>query len=57
MLIYLGDIYYTSGIPSTPTPTNIGYIASYCKEKFGDKVNIKLFKNPHKLIEQIENTS
>ncbi len=56
MLIYLGDIYHTSGIPSTPTPTNIGYIASYCKEKFGDKVKIKLFKNPHKLIEQIEKT-
>jgi radical SAM superfamily enzyme YgiQ (UPF0313 family) len=54
MLIYLGDVYHTSGKPSTPTPTNIGFIASYCKEKFGDKVDIKLFKNPHKLIKEIE---
>ena len=55
MLIYLGDVYHTSGEPSTPTPTNIGFIASYCKEKFGDQVKIKLFKNPHKLIKEIEN--
>ena len=54
MIIYLGDIYHARGTPATPTPTNIGYIASYCYKKFGDKVKIKLFKNPQKLLDEID---
>ncbi len=54
MLIYLGDIYHAKGTPATPTPTNIGYIAAYCLEKFGKKVKIKLFKNPQKLLDSID---
>ncbi|AFS83779.1 B12-binding domain-containing radical SAM protein [Candidatus Nitrosopumilus sediminis] len=43
--IYLGDLTYdTVGLSTEVFPLNIGYIASYCKKLFGDKVEISLFK-------------
>ena len=43
--IYLGDLTYdTVAISTEAAPLNVGFIASYCLEKFGDKVEITLFK-------------
>ena len=48
--IYLGDLTYdTVGLSTEVFPLNIGYIASYCKKIFGDKVKISLFKYIDKL--------
>ena len=38
-------------------PLNIGLIATYLKEKFGNNVEIKLFKSPEKLIEELQKSS
>ena len=54
--IYLGDLTYdTVGLSTEVFPLNIGYIASYCKQTFGDKVEISLFKYIEKLETAIEN--
>jgi radical SAM superfamily enzyme YgiQ (UPF0313 family) len=54
--IYLGDLTYdTVGLSTEVFPLNIGYIASYCKQNFGDKVEISLFKYIEKLETAIEN--
>jgi len=43
--IYLGDLTYsTVTISAESVPLNIGYVASYCKNQFGDKIEISLFK-------------
>ena len=43
--IFLGDLTYDTIVLSTDSmPTNIGYIAAYSKKKFGNDVNITLFK-------------
>ena len=43
--IYLGDLTYTTiSLATDAFPLNIGYIASYCKAKFGEDVEIQLFK-------------
>ena len=43
--IFLGDLTYdTVAISTEAMPLNVGYIASYCKKKFGDRVEISLFK-------------
>lgn len=53
--IYLGDLTYdTVSITSDVFPLNIGYIAAYCKKKFGDLVDIKLFKFINKLEHAIQ---
>jgi radical SAM superfamily enzyme YgiQ (UPF0313 family) len=31
-------------------PLNIGYVAQYCLQRFGDDVEVKLFKDPEKLL-------
>ena len=49
--IYLGDLTYETTTLSTEVmPLNIGFVASYCKKRFGDKVDITLFK----YIEELE---
>ncbi len=51
MKIFLGDLTYTTvTIATEALPINIGYIASYCIKRFGNKVDIKLFK----YIEELE---
>lgn len=43
--IYLGDLTYDTVSLSTEVfPLNIGYVASYCKSRFGSAVDITLFK-------------
>ena len=52
--IYLGDLTYdTVGLSTEVFPLNIGYIASYCKKIFGDKIEISLFKYIDKLEKAI----
>ena len=43
--IYLADLTYDTVVLQTAVfPLNVGYIASYCKKRFGAKVDITLFK-------------
>lgn len=43
--IYLGDLTYDTVFVSTDAfPLNVGYVASYCKKRFGPAVDITLFK-------------
>ena len=44
--IYLADLVYNTIKTDYVVPLNIGYVASFLKEKFGQEVNIKLFKYP-----------
>lgn len=54
--IYLADLTYnTVGLSTEVFPLNIGYIASYCKQNFGEQVEISLFKYIEKLESAIEN--
>ena len=55
--IYLGDLTYdTVGISNPVFPLNIGFITSYCKSRFGNKIDIKLFKYIDKLEEAIHDS-
>ncbi len=50
--IYLGDLTHDTIIVSTEAfPLNVGYIAAYCKKRFGDSVDITIFK----YIKDLEN--
>ena len=50
--IFLCDLTYDTTTLSTEAfPLNVGYIASYTKQLFGDDVEISLFK----YIEKLEN--
>ncbi|MEK9177726.1 MAG: cobalamin-dependent protein, partial [Patescibacteria group bacterium] len=44
--IYLADLVYNTIKTNYVVPLNIGYVAAFLKEKFGQEVNIKLFKYP-----------
>ncbi len=44
--IYLADLVYNTIKTNYVVPLNIGYVAAFLKEKFGEDVNIKLFKYP-----------
>jgi len=44
--IYLADLTYNTIKTNYVVPLNIGYVAAFLKEKFGQEVNIKLFKYP-----------
>ena len=52
MLIYLADLAHTYSTKneSLMIPLNIGYLKAYAMEQHKDKIEIKLFKDPHKLI-------
>lgn len=52
--IFLGDLTYdTISLSTESFPLNIGFIASYCKSKFGSDVEIKLFKYIDKLQDSL----
>ena len=51
--IFLGDLTYnTIGMSTEVFPLNVGYIAAYCKKRFGSKVDITIFK----YIDELENS-
>ncbi|MCA9400905.1 MAG: radical SAM protein, partial [Candidatus Omnitrophica bacterium] len=53
--IYLGDLgHYTIKLTNNHTPLGIGFIAAYCKKHLKDAVDIKLYKDPAKLADDIE---
>jgi len=50
--IFLCDLTHVSQIVANEIfPLNIGYIGAYAQKQFGDQVEVKLFKYPHKLTE------
>lgn len=54
--IYLGDLTYdTVAVSTEAMPLNVGFIASYCKSRFGSDVEIKIFKYINKLDDAIHN--
>jgi len=55
LTIYLGDLTYdTVTISNEVFPLNVAYVASYCIKKFGNAVNIELFKYPQDLERAIK---
>jgi len=52
MLIYLADLAhtYTTKNESLMVPLNIGYLKAYAMEQHKGEINIKLFKDPSKLL-------
>ena len=53
--IFLGDITHdTIFLVSDTIPINIGFIASYIKKTYGNKVDITLFKYPEDIINEIK---
>ena len=56
--IYLADLTYaTVGLATDSLPLNIGFVAAYCKQQFGEKVDIKLFKYPQDLEKAIKDSA
>jgi radical SAM superfamily enzyme YgiQ (UPF0313 family) len=54
--IILCDLTYDTIILVSDTmPVNIGFVGSYVKKKFGDEINLSLFKYPKSVIEEIKN--
>jgi radical SAM superfamily enzyme YgiQ (UPF0313 family) len=51
--LVLGDLGYTNKYTREYmyVPLNIGYVAQYCLQHFGDDIEVKLFKDPDKLLE------
>ena len=55
--IFLGDLTYdTISLSTESFPLNIGYIASYCIEKFGSSIDITLFKHINELDKAIHDS-
>jgi len=54
--IFLGDLSYINKENKFNlfVPLNIGYVSSYAKKLFGEQVEITLFKDPNKLLHEIE---
>ena len=53
--IFLADLTHTGTRVATESfPLNVGYLASYLKMKFGEQVDIRLFKYPDKLHEALK---
>ena len=53
MLIYLGDLaYFHKWDNIQPIPLNVGYIASYLKDKYPE-ISIEIFKEPKKIMDRI----
>ena len=52
--IYLADLTYaTISLATDSFPLNISFVTAYCKKKFGNNVDIKLFKYPNDLEKAI----
>ncbi len=56
LTIYLADLVHNQLMDgSYMFPLNIGFISAYCKQEFGDQVDIRLFKFPGDLIDALKN--
>ena len=56
--IYLADLTYnTVSLATDSLPLNIGFVAAYCKQQFGEKVDIKLFKYSQDLEKAIKDSA
>jgi len=56
--VFLADLTHTYKSISNPfMPYAVGLVASYAKKKFGNSVEIKIFKYPEKLYEALEKES
>ena len=54
--VYLCDLTYDTIILVSDTiPLNVGFIGSYMKKIFGEKINLSLFKYPNDAIHAIKN--
>ena len=53
LIIYLADLDHFRPGNCFNVPLGIGSIASYCKNIYGDEVDISLFKDPNELIAEI----
>lgn len=53
LIVYLADLDYFCPGNRVAVPLGIGSIASYCKNIYGDDIDIYLFKNPDELIAEI----
>src|SRR3990167_8749718 len=52
--IYLADLTYTQqGLQSEIMPNAIGCVGSYAKKRLGDRISIRIFKRPEKLVAAI----
>ncbi|MFH1325860.1 MAG: radical SAM protein [Candidatus Falkowbacteria bacterium] len=56
LLIYLADVDHFLEGNRISIPLGIGSIKSYCKEIYGDNVDILLFKHPEKLMRAIKDS-
>ena len=54
ILIYLADLTHDYLPGNYVTPLNIGLVTAYTKENFKDLVEIKLFKSPQNLLDEIK---
>ena len=56
--IYLADLTYnTVSIANDAFPLNIGYVGAYCKERFGDQIELTLFKYIEDLEDSIRSSA
>ena len=52
--LYIADLTHdTILLVSDTIPINIGFIASFAKKRFGDQIEISLFKYPQSIIDAI----
>ena len=56
MRIYLADLAHTFSVDdrSLTIPLNVGYLAAYAHQRFGDALQIRLFKHPERLLNAID---
>src|SRR5580658_7741314 len=53
--IYLGDLTYTTlSLATDAFPLNIGFIAAYAEKRFGNEINLRLFKYVEDLDQAIQ---
>ena len=54
--IYLADLTHMGlGVATDAFPLNIGLISSYAQKVYGNEINVKLFKYPQELLDDLRN--
>jgi len=54
LLIYLADLAHDYQKMRQYVPLSVGYVAAYANSLYGDRVEIKLFKSPDKLLDALD---